>query len=171
MSLDGFIAGPNGEYDWIVQDPSIDFGAILRQFDTLIMGRGTYELMLKAGQPPASMGMRAFVISTTLRPEDHPKETILAHGVSEKIAALKTESGKDIWLFGGGVLFRSLLDAGLVDSVELGVIPILLGDGIRMLPIGSSRRLVLKESTALPSGILMLTYEVSNKRVAPKKKH
>lgn len=170
MSLDGFIAGPNGEYDWIIPDPSIDFAAILRQFDTLIMGRGTYELMLNAGQPPASMGMRAFVISTTLRPEDHPKETILGHGVSEKIAALKTESGKDIWLFGGGVLFRNLLDAGLVDTVELGVIPILLGDGIRMLPLGSSRSLVLKESTALPSGILMLSYEISNKRTAAKRK-
>jgi|SRR5215469_4131045 len=46
MSLDGFIAGPNGEYEWIVMDPSIDFAALLKEFDTAVMGRKTYELVL-----------------------------------------------------------------------------------------------------------------------------
>src|ERR1700678_738741 len=152
ISLDGFIAGPKGEYDWIVHDPALDFGALFRQFDTLLMGRRTFDLAQSQGPFLKSMKMKTVVVSTTLNAAQHKDVTILSSGVAEAVASLKAESGKDIWLFGGGVLFRSLLDAGLVDSVELAVIPILLGDGIRMLPIGSSRRLVLKESTALPSG-------------------
>src|SRR6266699_1544715 len=101
VSLDGFIAGPNGEYDWIVMDPSIDF------------------------------------------------------------AALKAKPGRDIWLFGGGVLFRSLLDAGLVDTVEVAVVPVLLGGGVPLLPPGTATNLVLADQKTLPvSGIVALSYSV-----------
>ncbi|MGB6828836.1 MAG: dihydrofolate reductase family protein, partial [Terracidiphilus sp.] len=113
-SLDGFIAGPIGELDWIVHDPAIDFAAIYGQFDTFLMGRLTYELAQSQKPMLKKMGIRIVVASTTLDPALHEDVTILSSGVAEAVAALKAEAGKDIWLFGGGVLFRSLLDAGLV---------------------------------------------------------
>ena len=105
--------------------------------------------------------MRVFVVSTTLRPIQHPEITILRFKVAEAIAELKEEEGKDIWLFGGGVLFRSLLDEGLVDAVELSVVPVLLGDGIRLLPKGRSWPLRYVQSKVLRSGILTISYDVS----------
>ena len=157
MSLDGYIAGPGGEYDWITTDPTLDFAALFRQFDLFVMGRKTFEAFQKG---PAS-GMKVVVVSRTLQPADHPGVTIIGSGVAEAVAALKAEPGKDIWLFGGGSLFRSLLDAGLVDTVEVSVMPVLLGGGIPMLPAGRrSPPLRLTSSNALPSGIVMLTYTV-----------
>jgi dihydrofolate reductase len=72
-SLDGYIAAPDGGYDWIVMDPDIDFKAMFAQYDTLLMGRTTYELMKKSGE--AYPGMQTIVFSRTLRPEDHPGVT------------------------------------------------------------------------------------------------
>ena len=129
-SLDGYIAGPNGEFDWIVQDPEIDFGEMFAQFDTFLVGRRTFEAM--AGGP--KLDGKVVVFSRTLRQEDHPEVTIVAEKEREIVEALRREPGKDIWLFGGGELFRNLLDAGLVDTVEVAVIPILLGGGIPLLP-------------------------------------
>ena len=159
-SLDGFIAGSNGEYDWIVHDPSIDFAAMFARYDTLLMGRGTYEIAKPQRTSPLSRGQEWIVVSRTLKPEEHLNVTILSSGVAEAVAALKAQPGKDIWLFGGGVLFRSLLDAGLVDTVEVGLQPVMLGSGIPLLPEGRRRSLQLTESKAMPSGILMLKYAV-----------
>ncbi len=149
-----------GEYDWIIDDPTIDFDALLRQFDTLVMGRGTYATMQAAGLTPAGMGMQGFVVSTTLRPEDCPGVTVVSGDVTRTIRDLKGQAGKDIWLYGGGVLFRSLLDAGLVDTVEVAVIPVLLGSGIPVVPEGRRCSLRLTESTARASGIVMTKYAV-----------
>lgn len=160
-SLDGFIAGPNGEYDWIASDESYDWAAFLAQFDTLLMGRLTYELALSQGSMLKSMGMPVVVVSTTLDPLQHPEATIFSTDVANAVAQLKRQPGKDIWLFGGGALFRTLLDAGLVDRVELAVSPILLGSGVPVLPPGRRCPLRLAQSKALPSGMLILTYEVA----------
>ena len=70
MSLDGFIAGPSGEADWIVMDPEIDFKAIYSQFDTLVMGRRTFEVVKAAGGGGSTPDMQVFVFSRTLRQED-----------------------------------------------------------------------------------------------------
>jgi len=133
MSLDGYIAGPKGEFDWIISDPGMDFGALFQQFDTLLVGRGTFEFMAKHGQA-AVPGMKIIVFSRTLQQRDFPDVTIVAGKEAETMATLRAKPGKDIWLFGGGLLFRSFLDAGLVDTVEVAVIPVLLGGGIPLLP-------------------------------------
>lgn len=133
MSLDGYIAGPQGEADWILMDPDIDFEALFQRFDTFLLGRRTFEAMGQAGQS-GSPGTKTLVFSRTLRQQDYPGVTIVTENVAETVTALRAEPGKDIWLFGGGLLFSSLLEAQLVDTVEVAVIPVLLGGGIPLLP-------------------------------------
>lgn len=157
MSLDGYIAGPAGEYDWLIMDPEIDFNALFDEFDTLLMGRRTYETM-KEGFP----GMQVLVFSRTLRQEDHPGVTIVADRIDATLDALRARPGKDIWLFGGGELFRTLLELGYVDTVEPAIVPVLLGGGVPFLPPPAVRtRLVLSDQRLYSSsGIMSLTYDV-----------
>lgn len=161
MSLDGFIAGPNGESDWIVMDPDIDFGAIFSQFDTVLLGRRTYE-MTRRQKGPAMPGVSTYVFSRTLRQKDC-EGVIVSDDPAATLAELKQSPGKDIWLFGGGDLFGSLLGLGLVDTVEVAVVPVLLGDGLPILPdSASTAKLKLTEKTIYEkTGTVALTYEVA----------
>jgi dihydrofolate reductase len=160
-SLDGFIAGPNGEVDWIVPDPDRDYRALISQFDTALLGRRTYEITQRPDAPPWPPGMSVYVFSRTLRQRDHPKVTIVADKLEETMAALRAKSGKDIWLFGGGSLFRSVLDAGLVDTVEVAVRPVLLGGGIPLLPPPAKQaNLKLTAHELSKTGIVTLRYAV-----------
>jgi dihydrofolate reductase len=158
-SLDGYIAGPNGEYDWIELDASGSaeyFKAFYAQFDTAIMGRKSYE-QAGGGVSP----LKTYVLSRTLRPGKHGKVTVLGDDALERVAALREEPGKDIWLWGGGEAFGSLAAAGLVDTVELGVIPVLLGAG-RKVMAGCDKRVKLVERPSkleLP-GHRLVTYDV-----------
>ena len=159
MSLDGFIAGPKGEYDWIIMDPSLDFAALFKQFDTLLIGRRTFELMQKGGGATMA-GMQTIVFSRTLQQGDYSK-VVVSNNVAETISSLQEKPGKDIWLFGGGELFRSVLDAGLIDTVEVAVVPVMLSQGVPLLPAGSrSPVLKLTEAKPLPTGIVLLSYAV-----------
>lgn len=164
-SLDGFIAGPNGEYDWITQDPDFAFGALYAQFDTLLMGRKTYEMALRGGQSLASMGMKIVVVSTTLKAAEHPGVEIISNDVAQAVADLKAGSGakaeKDIWLFGGAALFRSLLDADRVDGMRFSIMPVMLGSGVPLLPAGLRVKLQLEKCRALKSGIVCVDYRRS----------
>lgn len=161
VSLDGFIAGPNGEYDWIVMDPSIDFAALFKDFDTAVMGRKTYEVLTAQGGHGAMPGLDVVVFSRTLPAAAYPGVRIVNDDPRDTVAALKAKPGRDIWLYGGGVLFRSLLDAGLVDTVEVAVVPVLLGAGVPLLPPGAATKLVLADQKTLPaSGIVALSYSV-----------
>jgi dihydrofolate reductase len=158
MSLDGYIAGPKGEIDWITGDSSFDFEAHFAQFDTLVMGRGTYAAL--EGGAGGFPGMRIVVVSRTLRPIDHPGVEIVAEDVAGRLVAMKQEPGRDLWLFGGGSLFRSLLEAGVVDTVEPAVIPVLLGEGIPVVAgPGVRQRLRLTKQRTYDSMVL-LEYDV-----------
>ena len=132
MSLDGYIAGPDHEYDWIEADPDIDFHQLSAQFDTYLMGRKTFEITRQHGQAEMS-GIRTFVFSRTLRQSDYDNVTIVGQNWQEAVQSLRREPGKDIWLFGGGSLFRSLANVGLVDTVEVSIVPILLGGGVPLV--------------------------------------
>ena len=135
-SLDGFIADPNGGYDWIVNDPRIDFKALYREFDTAVMGRKTYDLMQSLGAAVSMPGIEVVAFSRTLPPKSQ--------------------------------MFRVLLDAGLVDTVEIAVMPVLLGAGIPVLPAGAMATLTLADQKILAdSGIVMLAYTVKGSRAAP----
>ena len=161
VSLDGYIAGPNGEFDWIVGDPDIDFAALFAEFDTAVMGRKTYEVVKRDGNLDSLSGIDCVVFSRTLPPSGGPGLRIGRDDPTVLVRNLKAQAGKDIWLFGGGKLFRALLDAGLVDTVELAVIPVLLGGGVPVLPAGEPTSLVLSDLRTLPaSGIVMAAYQV-----------
>lgn len=161
-SLDGYIAGPAGEFDWITMDPDIDFAALFAQFDTAVMGRKTFLAGLQHGGDGSMPGLDVLVFSRTLRAADYPAVTVVNSDPAGSVRALKAKPGKDIWLFGGGELFRTLLDAGLVDTVEPAVVPVLLGGGVPMLPPRASRTaLSLSAHRLYPkSGIVLLEYTV-----------
>ncbi len=161
MSLDGYIAGPNGETDWITMNPELDFTAMFSQFDTILVGRRTFDGMVTAGRTTIP-GMKTLVFSRTLRQEDHPEVSIVADDQRETLAALKASPGKDIWLFGGGSLFRSLSEFGLVDTVEVGIAPILLGAGVPLQPSPANRiRLSLTTHRVYKTGIVSLEYAIT----------
>jgi dihydrofolate reductase len=162
VSLDGFIAGPKGEADWITIDPEFDFETMYKDFDTVLMGRRSFEA---SGGAAWGFGMKTIVISRTLRQQDHPDVTIVGNNVKQTLTALRKQPGKDIWLFGGGVLFRSLLEMGLVDSVEVSLISVLLGDGIPLFPPPFRQvRLKLTGHKVYKSGNIGLEYDVQRTR-------
>ena len=158
MSLDGYIAGPNGEADWIIMDPEINFQALFAEFDTILVGRKTFEKMPKGRKSKKSL-MPTFVFSQTLRPEDYPNVTIVSELSETSLSSIRAQAQKDIWLFGGGGLFRSLLEARQVDSVETAIIPVLLGGGIPLLPTPAKQtKLTLTEHKVYQTGIVSLVY-------------
>ena len=161
MSLDGYIAGPKGEADWIPTDPEFDFNALFNRFDTLLVGRRTFDTMVAAGRVSIP-GMKTIVFSQTLRQENHPEVAIVGAGHRETVAALKAAPGKDIWLFGGGALFRSLAEEGLVDTVEVGIVPILLGAGVPLLPSYARKiKLSLTAHKVRKTGVVSLEYAIT----------
>ena len=143
-SLDGCIAGPDGEFDWIPIDPDIDFEAMYRGYSGLVMGRKSYEVYVATGGAPG-VSLPVYVYSRTL-PEGTREPITVARDPVRHVRALKAAGdGNPLWLWGGGELFRELAQAGLVDGVDVAVIPVLLGGGIPLLPSpGPTLRLRLR---------------------------
>lgn len=161
VSLDGYIAGPNGEADWITIDPEIDFSAIWAQFDTLLMGRKTYEAAIQRLGQSAFSGKSVFVFSKNLVTKNHPGVTIVPEPTSSWMRSLKSQKGKDIWLMGGGTVFRHLLDLGEVDSISATIIPVLLGSGTPLIPAPyNPTKLTLLAHRVYKSGIISAIYEI-----------
>lgn len=159
-SLDGFIADLNDGYGWIREEPGFDFPALFAQFDTLLMGRRTYEQV--TDQLGHFSDKQILVFSTELRQEDHPDVTVVNGNPEDAIRELRSRPGKDIWLYGGGQLFRSLLELGHVNTVELAVMPVLLGNGVRFLPEsdGSWELKLDSHRHYETSGMVLLNYTV-----------
>jgi len=161
MSLDGYIAGPNGEYDWIELDPDSAasfFKTFYAQFDTAVMGRKTFD----QARGPVH-GMRTLVFSRTLVAGDHQGVTVLGDEGIGHLTDLRAGEGKDIWLWGGGELFGSLVAAGLVDTVEVSVVPVILGGGVRLMAGYAGRvKLQLEKIDESLTGFVGLSYRVTN---------
>ena len=160
-SLDGYIAGPNGEFDWIVVDPEIDFEAMYAGFSGLVMGRRSYDVFVATGGG-VGPALPTYVYSRTL-PEGERDGVTVIHDAIGHVRTLKNEpADKPLWLWGGGDLFRTLASAGLVDAVEVAVIPVLLGGGIKLLPSPGPRLTLRLRSHRLyaTTGTLFLQYDI-----------
>ena len=161
MSLDGYIADADDGFDWIDVDPEIDFAELSAQFDTYLIGRRTFEVV---GEPklPAAADSKFYVFSESLRQRDHANVCIVGEDWAELVRSLRRMEGKDIWLFGGGGLFGSLCNEGLVDTVELSVMPIILGRGVPLVSgLSSHVKLILMDQRVYQkTGTVVLKYEV-----------
>jgi dihydrofolate reductase len=161
-SLDGYIADANGGFDWIPHDPTVDFAGLFERVDTILMGRRTFEPVQAQGGSPWKAGTRVYVVSRTLSPESAPGVTVARENPIALASSLRNEPGSgEIWLFGGGQLFATLLGGHQVDSVEVTVVPVLLGGGVPLLSSGVDRtKLALTRSHVYPTGMVMLHYSV-----------
>jgi dihydrofolate reductase len=160
-SLDGFIAGPNGEYDWILVDPDIDFEALYASFGGLVMGRKSYQVFGATGGAPGP-AMPTYVYSRTL-PEGERDGVTFVRDAVPHVRALKAEgTGKPLWLWGGGELCRELATAGLLDGIDVAVIPVVLSKGLPMIATpGPQLSLKLRAHRMYPkTGTLFLEYDV-----------
>ncbi len=163
-SLDGYIAGPKGEFDWIVVDPEIDFEAIYAGFGGLVMGRRSYAVFVETGGA-VGPALPTYVYSRTLPEGVRDGVTFVADAVPH-VRSLKALDGKPLWLWGGGELFRELAQAGLVDGIDVALIPVLVGGGIQLLPAPASRLSLHLRSHRLyaKTGTIFLEYEVDRGR-------
>jgi dihydrofolate reductase len=158
-SLDGYIEGPNKEYDWILIDKEIDFAEISKRFDTYLFGRSTYEMVSPMGGKP-NPGIKNYVYSKTLTTVTKNYELITSD-LKQHVQQLKQQDGKDIAIFGGASLLSSLLDLRLVDEISISYIPVLLGQGKPMVDVLNKKVwLKYKSSKNYSNGTLLATYEV-----------
>ena len=133
MSMDGFIARPDGSFDWLEQYPAdadFDFDAFLSSVTGIVMGRGTYDAVRRGGR--WDYAKWPCVVATSRAVDDLPANAeALAGKPDELVANLRSRgaSGR-IWVLGGGDVVRQFLDAGLLDTIEAGIIPVILGSGL-----------------------------------------
>ncbi len=164
VSLDGFIEGPNGEYDWCFTDPEYSLEEFFKRIDTIFVGRKTYEVSsAMEGGPPGFPKFKEYIFSTTL---DQVKEgaTLIKSNIKTEVGKIKAKRGKDIWLFGGAGLTTSLMNLGLIDELSLAVYPILLGSGKPLFNnIRERAALKLLNTKTFSTGIISLTYSLQSR--------
>ena len=159
LSLDGYIEGPHGEYDWCMTDQDYGMTAFFQRIDSMFIGRKSYELMTSLGDAamPGFPKLKEYVFSRTLN-EVKPGTELVKENISAAVKQIKNEPGKDIWLFGGSSLFTSLFNAGLVDEIWLSVHPILLGGGKLLFSNIQKTALTLTDTKTYSTGLVSLTY-------------
>jgi len=178
-SLDGFVAGPNGEMNWIkVDEEMFDFVATMTdQADTALYGRVTYEMMQsywpKAGeQPNASKHdkehsawynkVSKIVLSKTISEKGLDNTVVISDQLADKINKIKKQDGKNILIFGSPRASQSLLNQGLIDEFWLFVNPIIVGQGMPLFKdITGTTKLKLVESKTFACGVIALHYKKS----------
>jgi dihydrofolate reductase len=160
ISLDGFIEGPHGEYDWCFTDQDYGMSDFFKRIDAIFIGRKSYEVARKfEGQNPWT-GVKTYVVSNTIsRLDDKDAVLISGNELDKSIADIRSSPGKDIWLFGGAVLTAEFMNRNLIDEYWLAVHPILLGSGKPLFQnIESRKKLILSESKTYDTGLVSLTY-------------
>ncbi len=167
VSLDGYIEGPDGEFDWCFTDQDYGMSDFLKRIDSVFYGRKSYELVLSMGESVEGTGMPGFpkmneyVFSTTLT-EVKPGAILINRDIEAAVKQIKNQPGKDIWLFGGASLTASLLNLGLVDEIALAVHPIILGGGKLLFSRMKERLpLTLTDTRTYSSGLVSLTYALT----------
>ncbi len=164
VSLDSFIEGPNGDYDWCLTDQDYGLKEFFKRIDTIFVGRKTYEMSSEMeGGPAGFPKFKEYVFSTTL---DKVKggATLIKEDIKIEVEKIKNEKGKDIWLFGGANLTTSLMNLGLVDELSLAVHPILLGGGKPLFNNIKDRiKLTLVDTKKYSTGLVSLTYNIGQK--------
>ena len=160
VSLDGFIEGPNGEFDWCMMDQDYGMSDFFKRIDSTFMGRKTYELALAMADqvPPGFPKFKEYVFSNTL--EKVKEGTILVKGdIKKEVDKIKNGKGKDIWLFGGADLISSLLNLQLVDEIMLAIHPVVLGAGKPLFKEIKERTwFTLTDHKVYSTGLVFLSY-------------
>ena len=163
VSLDGFIEGPNGEYDWCFTDQDYGMSGFFKRIDSMFIGRKSYELMQTMGDEamPGFPKLTEYVFSTTLN-EVKPGAVLVRGDIDAIVRQIKNQQGKDIWLFGGASLTTLLLNLDLVDEISLAVHPIILGSGKPLFSNIKERTLLtLTDTKTYSSGLVSLNYVLS----------
>ena len=156
MSLDGFIEGPNGEYDWCFTDQDYGMTNFLGNTDAIFFGRKSYNLLMMTDENPYPDKTK-YVFSRSLTEVEDA--IIIKENIAEKVKEIKNAPGKNIWLFGGAELTDTLMDAGLVDELQIAVHPIVLGKGKPLFKAKDFRtKLELKDTITYSSGLVQLIY-------------
>ncbi|MCR6641860.1 MAG: dihydrofolate reductase family protein [Sporocytophaga sp.] len=169
MTLDGFIEGPNGEIDWCIMDDDMNFDAFISSIDSIFYGRVSYDAWgnFQPGEniSPAEKMMwqgihskKKFVFSSKNRKDE--KATFIASDIDNKVAEIKQQEGKDIWLYGGASLIKTFINSGLIDIYKISVHPIALGSGKPLFENLKDRiSLKLIKTDVFRSGVVQFTYE------------
>ena len=158
VSLDNFIEGANGEYDWCFTDQDYGMKNFFKRTDAIFLGRKSYELVTKTGAD--YFGKRKiYVFSKTLSETKNKNTTIINKDVAAAVNKIKNEPGKDIWLFGGASLVTTFINESLVDELMLAIHPILLGNGKPLFQnINKRIKLELTDAKTFSSGLVQLFY-------------
>ena len=162
VSLDGYIEGPNGEFDWCFTDQDYGMSAFFKRIDAVFYGRKSYELVLsmESEAPPGFPKLKEYVFSTKL---DKVRQgaTLVNGNIKTEVEKIKKGKGKDIWLFGGADLISSLMNLKLVDEIILAVHPVILGSGKALFKaIGDRTWLTLTDHKIYSNGLVFLTYKL-----------
>ena len=167
-SADGYIAGPDGNLEWLTSRPAPEgfygMGAFMKSIDTTLLGRKTYEVSRRLGAAFDSKKGRTFVFSRQAPPADAPAGVEFVNGaIGPILNRLREQPGKDIWLMGGGDLIATFLDEHAIDEFVISVVPVFIGDGIPL--IARRHRHVLLELRSVErfeDGLVQLRYDVPN---------
>lgn len=160
-SLDGYIADTEGGVGWLDAFQGVDYGfdQFVAEIRTVVLGRTTYDQVLGFGWPYDAR--RGFVVAS--RPMGHAPEGVEAwgHGIDTLVDHLRELDDGDVWIVGGAALQHAFLEAGAMDRLDLFVMPVTLGDGVRLFPKSAHRmEFDLLETAALPANMVRLTYQL-----------